>query len=114
MKKTKAGLTIYEDDDPITDRKTNKLGYLIMTVNTLRLEHNKMAELIDELQEQIDELKGGNKMRYKIKPEYLDLWEGGEQPSNPDRIITEDELKEFSKEWGKPVVELLEQLTPVE
>lgn len=50
-------------------------------------------------------------MYYKIKPEYLDLWEGGDTPSNPDRIITEEEVKMFSEEWETPVEELLEQLT---
>ena len=47
---------------------------------------------------------------YKVKPEFLDMLEGGEQPSNSDRIITEDDVRTFSEEWGIPVSELLEQL----
>lgn len=50
---------------------------------------------------------------YKIKPEYLDLWEGGDTPSDPDRIITEDELNELSVEWEKPIEELLQQLEEI-
>lgn len=50
---------------------------------------------------------------YKIKPEYLDLWEGGDTPSDPDRIITEDELNELSAEWEKPIEELLQQLEEI-
>ena len=53
-------------------------------------------------------------MMYKIKAEYLDLWEGGDSPSDPDRIITEDELNRLSADWGMPVEELLEQLIPLE
>lgn len=47
---------------------------------------------------------------YKIKPEYLDMWEGGDSPSDPDRIITEDDVRTFSEEWDVPVSDLLEQL----
>ena len=53
-------------------------------------------------------------MTYKIKPEYLDLWEGGDSPSDPDRIITDDELASFAREWDTPIAELLEQLIPME
>ena len=49
-------------------------------------------------------------MYYKIKPEYLDLWEGGDTQSNQDRIITEEEVKMFSEEWETPVEDLLKQL----
>lgn len=56
-----------------------------------------------------------NTMRtYKIKPEYLDMWEGGDTPSNPDRIITEEDLRTFSEEWETPIETLLEQLVPIE
>ena len=58
--------------------------------------------------------KEGYNMKYKIKAEYLDLWEGGDSPSDPDRIITEEELNRLSDDWGVPVEELLEQLIPVE
>lgn len=51
---------------------------------------------------------------YTIKPEYLDMWEGGDTPSDPERIITEDDIRTFSVEWDKSVDELLEQLVPVE
>lgn len=51
---------------------------------------------------------------YMIKPEYLEMWEGGDTPSNPERIITEDDIRTFSVEWDKSVDELLEQLIPVE
>lgn len=51
---------------------------------------------------------------YHIKPEYLELWEGGDTPSNPDRIITEDDIRTLSEEWEKPIEELLEQLIPID
>jgi hypothetical protein len=50
---------------------------------------------------------------YKIRPEYLDLWEGGDT-SDPDRIITESDVEQFAREWDKTPEELKEQLTPVE
>lgn len=50
---------------------------------------------------------------YKIRPEYLDLWEGGDI-SDPDRIITESDVEQFAREWDKTPDELKEQLTPVE
>lgn len=56
MKLTKAGLTIIEDDDK-TPSAYDAIGQLWGVINVLRKEHNKTAELIDELQEQIDELK---------------------------------------------------------
>lgn len=55
-----------------------------------------------------------NGMRYHIKPEYLDLWEGGDTPSDPDRTITEEDVYRLASEWEKPVEELLEQLIPIE
>lgn len=50
---------------------------------------------------------------YHIKPEYLDMWEGGDTPSDPDRIITEDDLRTYSEEWDIPVSILLEQLEQI-
>ena len=50
---------------------------------------------------------------YHIKPEYLDLWEGKDSPSVPDRIITEEDIRTFSEAWEIPVVILLEQPIPV-
>ena len=55
-----------------------------------------------------------NGMKYHIKPEYLDLWEGGDTPSDPDRTITEEDVYRLASEWEKPVEELLEQLIPIE
>lgn len=54
------------------------------------------------------------KMTYKIKAEYLDLWEGGDMPTDPDRIITEEELLRFAQEWDKSIDELKAQLIPQE
>lgn len=51
---------------------------------------------------------------YHIKPEYLDMWEGGDTPSDPDRIITEEDLRTFSEEWEVPVSTLLEQLEQID
>ena len=93
---------------------------------SLKLNRNTDSELIAHLeaQESIqaylkrlireDMKKGAKTMTYKIKPEYLDLWEGGDSPSDPDRIITDDELADFAREWDKPIAELLEQLIPQE
>ena len=51
---------------------------------------------------------------YTIKPEYLDMWEGGDMPSDPNRVITEDDVRIFAKEWESTEEELLEQLIPCE
>lgn len=57
--------------------------------------------------------KGEKNMKtYKIKPEYLDMWEGGDTPSDPDRIITEDEIDRLSTAWETDKEELLKQLIP--
>ena len=58
------------------------------------------------------DLEGCNMKTYKVKPEYLDRWEGGDTPSNPDRILTEDEVKNLAEEWNIPVDELKNQLIP--
>ena len=47
---------------------------------------------------------------YKIKPEYIDLWQGSEQTPDSDMIITEEEVSRLSEEWETPVEDLLEQL----
>ena len=52
--------------------------------------------------------EGGQKMTYKIKPEYYDEW--FVNSPDPDYIVTEDELNRLSKEWCVPVKELLKQL----
>ena len=53
-------------------------------------------------------------MTYKIKPECLDLWEGGDVPSDPDRIITDEEVEQFARDWDMTPEELKAQLIPVE
>ena len=53
-------------------------------------------------------------MKYTIKPEYLDLWEGGESPSDPERVITEEDIDRLSRDWDMTPDELREQLTPIE
>ena len=50
---------------------------------------------------------------YHIKPEFLDLWEGGSTPSEPNRIITEDDVRTLSEEWEIPAEKLLEQLEEI-
>lgn len=62
MRTTKAGLTIIEDNDSLPDC-TNVSDQLFVMINMLRKEHNKAAEMIDKLQDEIDELKKaqGNK-----------------------------------------------------
>ena len=40
-------------------------------------------------------------MTYKIKPEYYDQW--FVDSTDPDYIITEEELRRLSVEWEKPV-----------
>lgn len=52
-------------------------------------------------------------MTYTIKPEYLDLWEGGDA-SDPERIITDEDVERLAREWEMTPDELREQLTPVE
>ena len=47
---------------------------------------------------------------YTIKPEYLTMW--GENCTE-ETIIDSAEVERLAEEWGKPVEELLEQLTEV-
>ena len=49
--------------------------------------------------------------RYTIRPEYLSLW--GEDCTE-DTVIDSAEVERLAAEWGKPVDELLEQLTEVD
>ena len=91
---------------------------------SLKLNRNTDQDIISKLEQQEsvqgylkklirNDMRGGIAMAtYKIKPEYLDLWEGGDTPSDPDRIITEDELERLAADWEKPVDELKEQLIP--
>ena len=53
-------------------------------------------------------------MTYKIKPEFIDLWEGGDTSSDPDRIITDEELEMIARGWDKTPDELMDQLIPLE
>lgn len=48
---------------------------------------------------------------YHIKPEYLPKW-GAE--TTEDTIITEDELRRLSLEWGTSIDELADQLEEIE
>jgi hypothetical protein len=48
---------------------------------------------------------------YHIKPDFLSEW--GEE-CNEDTVITEDELRRLSEEWGIPVEELLDQLEEID
>ena len=45
---------------------------------------------------------------YRIMPEYLTLW--GEDTTE-DTVITTEEIERLAAEWGKPVEELMDQLT---
>ena len=45
---------------------------------------------------------------YHIMPEYLTLW--GEDTTE-DTVITTEEIERLAAEWGKPVEELMDQLT---
>lgn len=57
MRITKAGLRIIEDSDPAPSAYSTS-SQLYYMIDDLRKELNKVAEVIDKLQEQIDELKG--------------------------------------------------------
>ena len=48
--------------------------------------------------------------KYSIKPEYYDLW-GAWEGNN---TVTEEQIKELSKEWEKPIDELMEQVEEIE
>ena len=50
-------------------------------------------------------------MKYKIKPEYLDLW--GEDATE-ETILDEEEIKAIARGWDKDVSEVIDQLEPVE
>lgn len=48
--------------------------------------------------------------RYTIKPEFLSMW--GEDVTE-DTVIDSAEVERLADEWGKPVAELLDQLTEI-
>lgn len=48
--------------------------------------------------------------KYSIKPEYYDLWGAWEG----NDTVTEEQIKELSKEWEKPIDELMEQVEEIE
>ena len=50
-------------------------------------------------------------MNYTIKTEYLSQW--GEQ-TDKNTIITDEDVAELAREWGKSEEELKEQLIPVD
>ena len=50
-------------------------------------------------------------MIYKVKPEYFSEW--GEDV-NEETVITEQELERLSREWDKPIEELISELLPME
>ena len=92
----------------------------------LKLNNKTDADIIEKLkgtenvQGYIKELIRNNmeeektmEKKYTIKPEYLDMWEGGDTPSDPDRIITQADVEYFAEEWGKTVEELLNQLNQI-
>ena len=49
--------------------------------------------------------------RYRIKPEYIDLW-GSE--ANEETVITQDDVEMCARGWEMDVDELMEQLIPVD
>ena len=56
MKTTKSGIVMYENSDPLPDAK-HFTDQLAMMINMLRIEINKMALIIDQQQEEIEQLK---------------------------------------------------------
>lgn len=48
--------------------------------------------------------------KYRIKGEFLDYWEGGASPSDPERIVTEEEVRNLARGWEIPAEELMDQL----
>ncbi len=45
-------------------------------------------------------------MKYKIKPEFYDLW-GATDENN---TVTGDEIERLANEWGMPTDDLMEQV----
>lgn len=50
---------------------------------------------------------------YTVKPEYIDLW-AGDSTEYENIIVTEEQVREFAREWDKTEEELLEQLELIE
>ena len=50
--------------------------------------------------------------KYRIKPEYLDAWTGGNVYNSDEtpEIVDEVEIERLSREWNVPVETLLEQV----
>ena len=78
-----------------------------VTSSALPIDAQKSALLIRTAQN----LKGEHNMLYTIKPEYLNLW--GEDVTE-ETIIDAAEIERLSKEWNKPIEELMDQLVPAQ
>ena len=88
----------------------------------LKFSRNTDQELIEQLEKQPniqeyikrlireDMKKGANKMKFTIKPEFLDLW-GSD--AYEDTEITLDTVERCAAGWEKPLDEVLDQLNPV-
>ena len=97
-----------------SDKKNARCYSLKFSRNTDKLLIAKL-DSVDSVQAYIKSLiiadieKEGKPM-YHVKEEYLSLW--GEDTTE-DTVVTQDELERLADEWGKPVDELLEQLTEI-
>jgi hypothetical protein len=77
------------------------------TSSALPIDAQKSALVIRTAQN----LKGDCNMLYTIKPEYLTMW--GEDVTE-ETIIDAAEIERLSKEWNKPIEELMDQLVPAQ
>ena len=44
----------------------------------------------------------------------IEGWLGVERPTEENTIVTEEEVQELSKEWEKPIEELMDDLEEIE
>lgn len=69
------------------------------------------ADITEEQTTETEEEEEAQTMKkYSIKPEYYDLWGAWEG----NDTVTEEQIKELSKEWEKPIDELMEQVEEIE
>lgn len=99
------------------NKKERDLAYAKENLWQVRLNINRKTEpeLEWQLKEQeniqgyIKDLirKDAEKRTFEVKPEFLDLWFIDKGPNR----LTLEEIGRLSKEWEKPVEELMNQLT---
>ena len=89
---------------------------------SLKLNRNTDADIIARLDQQESiqayikslirrDMKGANTMKYRINPDYIDLW--GDE-ANENTILTIEQIEDITRGWDKTPDDVMDQLIPVD